>query len=44
MANIVDIMQNTQSVLNYAIDASNTLVSVAGTVGIAGFVFDIADP
>lgn len=43
MANIVDIMQNTQSVLNYAIDASNTLVSVAGTVGIAGFVFDIAD-
>ena len=33
----------TQSFLKSAISASNTLVSVAGTVGIAGFVFDIAD-
>lgn len=29
--------------LDYAVSASNVLVSAAGTVGYAGFVFDIAD-
>ena len=42
-ANSVDLLQSTKSILNTAIDASSTLVSVAGTIGIAGFVFDIAD-
>jgi hypothetical protein len=40
---ITEIAGKTQSFLKSAISASNTLVSVAGTVGIAGFVFDIAD-
>lgn len=42
-SNGLELLESTKSVLNNAISASNTLVSVAGTVGIAGFVFDIAD-
>lgn len=43
LSNLTDFAKSSQSFLNTAINASNTLVSVAGTVGIAGFVFDIAD-
>lgn len=42
-SSLADVVGNTKSLINKAINASNTLVSVAGTVGIAGFVFDIAD-
>lgn len=40
---IADFVGGTKSFIDTAINASSTLVSVAGTVGIAGFVFDIAD-
>lgn len=40
---LTSMVGETKSLIDTAINASNTLVSVAGTVGIAGFVFDIAD-
>lgn len=40
---VADTAKYTQGVLNYAISASNVFVSFAGSVGIAGFVFDIAE-
>lgn len=43
MVDLLNATKNVQNILSNAISASNTLVSVAGTVGIAGFVFDIAD-
>lgn len=42
-AELTDVVKNGQSFINTAINASSTLVSVAGTIGIAGFVFDICD-
>ena len=42
-ASAADVVKSAQTLINTAISASNTLVSVVGTVGIAGFVFDIAD-
>lgn len=40
---LTGLVGETKSLIDSAISASNTLVSVAGTVGIAGFVFDICD-
>lgn len=40
---LTDFAGGAKSMIDTAINASSTLVSVAGTVGIAGFVFDIAD-
>ena len=40
---LTDFAGGAKSMIDTAINASSTLVSVAGTVGIAGFVFDVAD-
>lgn len=40
---VANIAKSSQSFLNSAISASNVFVGVAGSVGIAGFVFDIAE-
>ena len=40
--NTANLIKTVPDFLNKAIETSNVLVGVAGTVGIAGFVFDIA--